>query len=89
MKATFATDKHRPGSYLARVEVTPDESWPLPDETIKLTRKDGSTADVVLGKVVWSGPDGEKPGIEVALFTIAKSLDDGRSRLPPGVKPKK
>ena len=83
MKVTFAADKRRPGSYLARVEVEPKEAWPDIGSAIEVTRKDGSKARVELGDVVWSGPDGEKPGIEVALYLIARSLDEKQRRAPP------
>ncbi len=84
MRATFAADKRRPGAYLARVEVTGEEPWPDLESELELTRKDGTTARVLLGdRVVWSGPDGEREGVEVALYTIAKSLDSPVGRAPP------
>lgn len=89
MKATFATDKLNPGRYLARVELKEtDPAWPEVGSAIELTRKDGTKSKVELGKVVWSGPDGEQAGVEVALYRITASLDEGptKRRPPPGVK---
>lgn len=89
LKNTFAKDKLRPGTYLARVELLAADvkaAWPLEGDEVVLTRKDGSTETVTIGgKCVWSGPDDERTGVEVALFTIAKSAS--KRRLPPGVKP--
>jgi hypothetical protein len=85
MKCTFSADKRKPGSYLARVEVSGDEPWPDFGSEVTLTRMDGSLARIILGsKCVWSGPDGEKPGVEVALFTIERSLDEPKGRKSPG-----
>lgn len=84
MRATFAADKKRPGSYLARVELTDAEpEWPEIGGECVLTRKDGSTSRVILGSPVWSGPDGEKAGVEVTLYRIERSLDEEKRRQPP------
>lgn len=83
-KNTFASDKRKPGTYLARIEVSGDEPWPDFGSVVTLTRLDGSEARVRLGdKCVWSGPDSKKAGVDVALFTIAESLDKQSRRAPP------
>lgn len=83
-KNTFASDKRKPGTYLARIEVSGDEPWPDYGSVVTLTRLDGSEAKVRLGdKCVWSGPDSKKAGVDVALFTIAESLDKSTRRPPP------
>lgn len=88
MKATFAKDRFRPGSYNARIEMKAPEDdkreWPVEDEVVEVTRKDTTTVKVKVGKVLWAGPDGEKPGVEVAIYAIKESLDDKRGRAPPG-----
>lgn len=91
VKNTFAADKQKPGSYLARIEVSGDMPWPDYGSEVTLVRKDGSEARVVLGsRCVWSGPDSEKEGVEVALFTIERSLDEKTGRRAPGrAAPKK
>lgn len=90
VKNTFAADSRKPGTYLARIEVEGDMQWPEFGSEVVLTRKDGSTCRVLLGnRCVWSGPDSERPGVEVSLFTIEKSLDESTRRLPPGAKRQK
>lgn len=73
-KATFATDKRKPGGYLVRVQGPTASVFSGRD--VPVTRKDNSESTETLAAVVWAGID-EETGDPVALYRfIAKPRED-------------
>lgn len=64
-KATFATDKKKPGSYLIRIEGPTAAAFG--GREVPVTRKDNSESFEKLEACVWSGIDEEKH-VPVALY---------------------
>lgn len=64
-KATYASDKKRPGSYLIRVEGP--HSMEFEGREVPVTRKDNSEQMETLGRGVWTGEDDES-GLPVTLY---------------------
>jgi hypothetical protein len=87
MEATFASDKRRPGSWLARVVVHDSETFPDEGSEIQVRRRDGTTARVLLGRCVWFGPDAESDGRHVALYQC-EGLDEPKGPKPPKRMPR-
>lgn len=92
MEATFAADKRRPGSWLTRVAVTDSENYPAEGDVVTVKRRDGSTCKATIGRCVWCGPDGEREGVDVALYMTEHATDPeggAAKRAPPKRAPAK
>lgn len=73
-KATFASDKRKPGSYLVRVQGPTASAFS--GREVPVTRKDNSESVETLAAVVWAGIDDET-GEPVALYRfVAKPRED-------------
>jgi hypothetical protein len=73
-KATFASDKRKPGSYLIRVAGPHASAFAGRD--VPVTRKDNSESTETLAAVVWAGIDDES-GDPVALYRfVAKPREE-------------
>lgn len=68
-KATYASDKKRPGKYLVRV-IGPNADK-FSTREVPVTRKDDSESMETLGRIVWTGTDTET-GKPVALYQFTE-----------------
>lgn len=79
-KATYATDKRRPGKYLIRI-IGPTADKFKAGREVPVTRKDNTESMETLDRCIWAGRD-EETGEPVALYHFVE-----KERVPEQLQP--